>query len=201
MLYVITGPSGCGKTTLIRKLLPKMKAVQFSVSHTTRKKRNSEKEGRDYYFVSKPEFEQMVQDGKFVEWTRIHGSYYGTSQKELKTKAAQEDLILDIDIHGARAIKSKLKRAVFIFILPPRFEELRRRLEERGDESPASVQKRLGLAIKEIRYYPQFDYVIINDKLDKAVEKLRAIIVSTRCRLESQKAKIMSILRSFSGER
>ena len=131
MLFVITGPSGCGKTTLVRLALKKVKDVQFSVSHTTRKKRNTEKEGRDYYFVSESEFKQMIKDEKLAEWAVIHGNYYGTSKREIEKKGVQGDLLLDIDVQGAQQIKSRLKRGVFIFILPPLFEELKRRLGSR----------------------------------------------------------------------
>ena len=200
MIFVITGPSGCGKTTLVRLVLKKLKDVQFSVSHTTREKRNSEKEGKDYYFVSRSEFEQMIEEENFAEWAVIHGNYYGTSRREIEKKGAREDLLLDIDVQGAQQIKSKLKRGVFIFILPPLFEELKKRLEERGQEDADSIEKRLGVARKDIRFYPQFDYIIVNDQLEKATKELEAIILSTRCRLESRKKEIMPILRSFSGD-
>jgi guanylate kinase len=201
MLFVITGPSGCGKTTLVRQVMENMKDVQFSVSHTTRKKRNSEKEGRDYYFVSKSEFEGMIKEGKLAEWTVIHGNHYGTSRREIEKKGAQGDLLLDIDVQGAEQIKEKLKRGVFIFILPPLFEELKARLEERGQESPASIKERLEVARKDIRFYPHFDYIIINDELKKAVTELEAIILSTRCRLDIKKKEIVPILRSFSEDK
>jgi guanylate kinase len=200
MIFVITGPSGCGKTTLIKRLLKRMKDVQFSVSHTTRPKRDSEREGRDYYFVSKPEFEKMIKGDKLLEWAEIHGNYYGTSRREVGMKSSKGDLILDIDVHGARNIKSKLKKAVFIFVLPPSFHELRRRLEDRGDERADAIKKRLELARKEIRSYPMFNYIIINDKLDHALKELEAIILSSRCCLNCRRKEIMPILRSFSEE-
>ena len=200
MLFVITGPSGCGKTTLIKKLLKRMRDVQFSVSHTTRKKRHSEREGRDYYFISKPEFEQMAKSDKLVEWTEIHGNYYGTSKREIEKKSVKGDLILDVDVHGAKNIKSKLKKAFFIFVLPPSFHELRRRLEARGEESRNMIKKRLELARKEIRAYSLFDYIILNDKLNCAVDELEAIILSSRCGLNCRKKEIVPILRSFSEE-
>lgn len=201
MLFVITGPSGCGKTTLVKHVMEKVKDVQFSVSHTTRKKRNSEKEGRDYYFVSKSEFEQMIKEDKFAEWAVIHGNHYGTSKREIEKKGTLGDLLLDIDVQGAEQIKEKLKRGVFIFILPPLFEELKTRLEERGQESPDSIKKRLEDARKDIRFYPDFDYIIINDELNKAVNELEAIILSTRCRLDIKKKEIVPILRSFSEDK
>ncbi len=200
MLFVITGPSGCGKTTLIKRLLKRMKDVQFSVSHTTRQKRDSEKEGRDYYFISNSEFERMIKSDRLVEWTNIHGNYYGTSRKEIEKKGVKGDLILDVDVHGAKNIKLKLKKAVFIFVLPPSFAELKRRLEARGEESRAVIKKRLELARKEIRSYPMFDYVILNDKLKDAVKELEAIILSFRCSLYCRRKEIMPILRSFSEE-
>ncbi|NIM57536.1 MAG: guanylate kinase [Candidatus Aminicenantes bacterium] len=201
MLFVITGPSGCGKTTLVRQVMEKVKDVQFSVSHTTREKRNSEKEGRDYYFVSKSEFEQMIREDKFAEWAVIHGNHYGTSRREIEKKGSLGDLLLDIDVQGAEQIKEKLKRGVFIFILPPLFEELKTRLEERGQESPDSIKKRLEVARKDIRFYPDFDYIIINDEFEKAVNELAAIILSTRCRLDIKKKEIVPILRSFSEDK
>lgn len=200
MLFVITGPSGCGKTTLVKQVMENVKDVQFSVSHTTRKKRNSEKEGRDYYFVTKSEFEQMIKEGKLAEWTVIHGNHYGTSKREIEKKGTREDLLLDIDVQGAGQIKSKLKRGVFIFILPPLFEELKARLEKRGQESPDSIKERLEVARKDIRFYPDFDYIIINAKLKKASKELEAIILSTRCRLDIKKKEIVPILRSFSED-
>lgn len=200
MVFVITGPSGCGKTTLIKRLLKRMKDVQFSVSHTTRQKRNSEREGRDYYFISKPEFEKMIKDDKFLEWAEIHGNDYGTSRREIEMKGSKGDIVLDVDVHGARNIKSKLKKAVFIFVLPPSFNELRRRLEDRGDERPDAIKKRLELARREIRSYPMFNYVILNDKLDHAVKELVAIILSARCCLNCRRKEMMPILRSFSEE-
>jgi len=201
MLFIITGPSGCGKTTLVKQVMENVKDVQFSVSHTTRKKRNSEKEGRDYYFVAKSEFEQMIKEEKLAEWTVIHGNHYGTSKREIEKKGTREDLLLDIDVQGAQQIKLKLKRSVFIFILPPLFEELKARLEKRGQESPGSIKERLEVARKDIRFYPDFDYIIINSGLKKASKELEAIILSTRCRLDIKKKEIVPILRSFSEDR
>jgi guanylate kinase len=201
MLFIITGPSGCGKTTLVKQIMENVKDVQFSVSHTTRKKRNSEKEGRDYYFVAKSEFEQMIKEEKLAESTVIHGNHYGTSKREIEKKGTRGDLLLDIDVQGAEQIKSKLKRGVFIFILPPLFEELEARLEKRGQESPDSIKERLEVARKDIRFYPDFDYIIINAKLKKASKELEAIILSVRCRLDIKKKEIVPILRSFSEDR
>jgi len=200
MLFVITGPSGCGKSTLVQQVLKRVDDVRFSVSHTTRKKRDSEQEGKDYYFISKTEFEQMIKEERLVEWTVFHDHYYGTSKKEVEKKSGRGDLLLDIDVHGAEQIKSKLKKAIFIFILPPSFEELKRRLEARSHESTEFIQERLEMARKDIRAYPQFDFIIVNDKLEEAVQDLESIIRSKRSSLESRKKEIVPILRSFSED-
>ncbi len=200
MLFVITGPSGCGKSTLVQQVLKGVDDVRFSVSHTTRKKRDSEQEGKDYYFVSKTDFEQMIREERLVEWTVFHDHYYGTSKKEVEKKSGRGDLLLDIDVHGAEQIKSKLKKAIFIFILPPSFEELKRRLEARSQESTEFIQERLEMARKDIRAYPQFDFIIVNDKLEEAVQDMESIIRSKRSSLESRKKEIVPILRSFSED-
>lgn len=200
MLFIISGPSGCGKSTLVQQVLKKVEQVQFSVSHTTRKKRDSEEEGEDYYFVSKSEFERMIKEDRLLEWTVFHGHHYGTSKREIEKKSSAGDLLLDIDVHGAEQVKSKLKKAVFIFILPPSFEELKRRLEARGPATAGYIEERLDVARKDIRAYPQFDFIIINDDLENAVQCLHSIIRSMRCSLESRKKEIMPILRSFSED-
>ncbi len=200
MLFIITGPSGCGKSTLVHRVLENVKNVRFSVSHTTRNKRDSEEEGKDYYFVSKSEFEQMIKDERLIEWTVFHGNHYGTSKREVEKKGSMGDLLLDIDVHGAEQVKSKLKKAVFIFILPPSYDELKSRLEARGQESAESIAERLDVARKDIRAYPHFDYIIINDDLEKAVLCLESIIRSMRCSLESKKKEIVPILQSFTED-
>lgn len=200
MLFVITGPSGCGKSTLAGRVLEELDNIDFSVSYTTRKKRNSEEEGKDYYFVSEGEFKRMIEDMKLVEWAVVHGNYYGTSKRELEKKATKGDILLDIDVQGAHQIKEKFKKTVFVFIMPPLYLELKKRLKKRGEESPESINERLDVAKKEIRHYHHFDYIIINDLLEKAVEELKSIILSTRCRFDPCKKEIMLILRSFSEE-
>lgn len=197
MLFVVTGPSGSGKSTIVHHVLSDLRNVQFSVSHTTRPKRNSEEDGREYYFVSDKEFERMIARKKFVEWAVVHGHYYGTSKKEVEEKRERKDVILDIDVQGAAQIRKKYKKALFVFVLPPRFQELKRRLEERGADSPAVIRQRLRDAKKEIREYVHFGYIVVNDRLDKAVLELESIILSARCRLEVRKKDIRPIVRSF----
>jgi guanylate kinase len=200
MIFVITGASGSGKTSLVRHVLGNLKDVQFAVSHTIREMRSSEEEGRDYYFVSDSEFKQMIKEEKFVEWAIVHGNYYGTSRREIEKKGALGDLLLDIDVQGAQQVKSRIKKAVFIFILPPSFQELQRRIKGRGQDDADSIRIRLDVARKEIRAYPEFDYIIINDQLDKAAKELESIIISTRRKLESCRKEILTVIRSFSED-
>jgi len=198
-LFIISGPSGVGKSTLVRQVLADLEGLEFSVSHTTRPKRSGEIEGQDYYFIDQNEFETMIREDRFIEWAVVHGNYYGTSKREIEKKAALGDVILDIDVQGAQQIKDKMKRGIFIFIFPPSFEELKKRLYKRG-ESEAALRKRLETARKELRFYSQFDYLIINDQLEKAVTELKAVILATRCTLEKQTKNILPILQSFLDE-
>ena len=200
MLFIISGPSGCGKSTLVKRVLEEMEDVDFSVSFTTRNKRENEINGKDYFFVDRDEFEDMIEKDKFLEYAVVHKEYYGSAKKEVEKKSARKDLLLDIDVQGAQQIREKMKKAVFIFILPPVFAELKRRLEKRGQESPESIKKRLEEAKKEIRHYPDFDYIIVNDDLEKALLKIKSIILSVRCRLDVSQKNILPILRSFSDE-
>ncbi len=198
MIFVISGPSGCGKSTLVKCVLRDIKDVKFSVSYTTREKKKFEKEGEDYYFVSINKFKSMIEDNKFVEWAMVHGNYYGTSRFEIEKKGTRNDLLLDLDVQGAQKVRERFKKAVFIFILPPEFQELKNRLEKRERESLENIQRRLKVAQKEIRSYAAFDYIIINDKLDTAVWDLKSIINSQHCRLDLCQKEIIHILRSFS---
>lgn len=197
MIYVISGPSGCGKSTLIHQVLAKLKDIHFSVSHTTREKRESEKEGEDYYFISREKFERMVERKEFVEWAVVHGAQYGTSRKELKKKGNNGDLILDIDVRGAAQIRETTRRAIFIFILPPRYGELKKRLESRGLDTAAAINKRLVRARQEIWSYARFDYIVINDDLARAVADLESIIRCHRSRLAARREEMKPILASF----
>jgi guanylate kinase len=197
MIFIITGPSGCGKSTLVHKAREKIKNLQFSVSHTTREMRPSERNGEDYYFISENEFKNMIKDDRMVEWAVVHGNMYGTSRKEIEKKAPRGDLVLDIDVQGAHQLMERYRKAVFVFILPPSYRELKKRLEKRGDESPQSIQKRLEAANKEIRSYPEFEYIVINDDIEKASEELVSIVLSVRCRMEIKQKEIGRIVRTF----
>jgi len=200
MLFIISGPSGCGKTTLVKKVLDMDKDIRFAVSYTTRKKRKGEKEGEDYYFISNNEFEGMVEEEKFVEWAVVHGHYYGTSKGEIEKKSLRMDLLLDIDIQGALQIRMKMKKAVFVFIIPPGYQELKKRLIIRGQNTSDELMERLDAAKKEIRSYSQFDFIVINDNPEKAARELHAIVLSNRCQLQARQKEIASIMRSFTEE-
>lgn len=198
MLYVVSGPSGCGKSTLVRMVMREVEGLEFSVSHTTRKKRETEQEGKDYYFVSKEKFQELAEGNLFIEWAVVHEHYYGTSRREIERKAVQQSLLLDIDVQGAQQVKEKHKKAIFIFVLPPRYHELKKRLVSRGQDSPHTIKNRLEMAKKEIRSYTMFDYIIINDELEDAAEELKSIIISQRCLLDVRQKEIVPILQSFS---
>ena len=198
MLFVISGPSGCGKSTLVHHVLASLPQLAFSVSHTTRARREGEEEGKDYFFVGKKEFEGMIAESRMAEWAVVHGNHYGTSKRELELRGASNaDVILDIDVQGARQIREKYKKGLFIFILPPSFPQLKERLVKRGKDAPDVISMRLAMARKEIRAYPQFDYIIINETLETAKRELESIIVSERCRLKKRQKSIIPILRSF----
>lgn len=197
MLLVVTGPSGAGKTTLIRALLERHPEMKFSVSHTTRPQRPGEVDGVDYYFVSEAEFSRLLKKKAFVEWAIVHGYRYGTSKAEFK-KSRFADLVLDIDVQGARQIKKRDdQEAIFIFVLPPDLESLEKRLLARGDLSAEERQRRLRRASQEIKSYYLFDYVVINEKVDQAREEMEAIVKAERQRRSRMKKQVLAVLTSF----
>jgi len=198
VLFIISGPSGCGKSTLARKALSRLDRLEFSVSHTTRGQRENEEDGKDYYFVSRDEFEALIKADKMIEWAEVHGCLYGTSFMELDKKDPGTDLLLDIDVQGANQMHKQVKKAVFVFILPPSYAELKRRLIARGQNHPEEIRNRLKIAGKEILQYSQFDFVIVNDDLDEATEELISIIIGTRCRVSVRREEIQPILLGFS---
>jgi len=182
-LLVISGPSGAGKGTLCKALIKKFDDLHYSVSFTTRNPRPGEVDGKEYFFVKKEEFWDMVKRNEFIEWAEVYGNYYGTPWRELKAALEQgTNLILEIDTQGAMQIKKKFKNGVFIFVLPPSREELKNRIMRRGTESQEVVQKRLHNFEKELKYIFEYDYVVINDSLSQAIDSLESIYVAEKCR-------------------
>jgi guanylate kinase len=196
MIFVVTGPSGCGKSTLIREVRGRLKGLGFSVSHTTRPPRPTEKDGVDYHFVSGKVFGRMRREGRFVEWAAVHGHLYGTARKELERRDLR-DIVLDIDVQGARQVRQAVPGAVLVFVMPPQFDELRRRLEGRNENAPDDVARRLAAASGEVKAYAEFDYVVVNHDLGEASAELEAVIVAARCRTAVRSASLAPILKSF----
>jgi len=187
-LFVVAAPSGAGKSSLVKALMELDSAVQPSVSHTTRPPRGQEKHGREYFFVSQPEFDAMVLADSFVEWAHVHGQRYGTSKKAIEERVALgADVILEIDFQGAIQIRKTFANAVLIFILPPSWEELRSRLERRGEDSAEVIQLRLGNAAEEMARAGEFDFVIINELFERALFDLKAIVHAQRLRYSAQR--------------
>ena len=186
-LFVVAAPSGAGKSSLVKALLELDSHVQPSVSHTTRAPRGQEKHGREYFFVSKPEFDAMVQADAFVEWANVHQHRYGTSKKAIAERMEQgADVILEIDFQGAIQIKQAFANAVCIFILPPSWEELRARLERRGEDSAQTIELRMKNAAVEVAQAGKFDFVIINELFDRALFDLKAIVHAQRLKFAAQ---------------
>ena len=186
-LFVVAAPSGAGKSSLVRALQELDSHVQPSVSHTTRTPRGQEKHGREYFFVSEPEFDAMVLADAFVEWAHVHQHRYGTSKKAIAERMEQgADVILEIDFQGAIQIKQAFANAVCIFILPPSWEELRARLERRGEDSAQTIDIRMKNAAVEVAQAGKFDFVIINELFDRALFDLKAVVHAQRLKFAAQ---------------
>jgi guanylate kinase len=187
-LFVVAAPSGAGKSSLVKALMELDSRVQPSVSHTTRPPRGQEKHGREYFFVPATEFDAMVQAGAFLEWAQVHGQRYGTSRKAIEERIAQgADVVLEIDYQGALQVKRIFSNAVLIFILPPSWDELRSRLERRGEDSADTIEMRLKNAATEMKQVEQFDFVIINEVFDRALFDLKSIVQAQRLKFSTQR--------------
>ncbi len=188
-LWVISAPSGAGKTSLVRALLVARSNLAVSVSHTTRRQRPNEVEGRDYHFVDIPRFEQMVAAGAFLEHARVFDNYYGTGRAQLEARlAAGQDVLLEIDWQGARQVRAALPSCTTIFILPPSRDALEQRLKGRGTDSPEVIARRLADAVADMSHWREFDYVVVNDRFDQAVAELLAILDGTGEALRTDRA-------------
>ena len=198
MLIVVSSPSGGGKGTLIDRVLKTVPGVSYSVSYTTRAPRATEQDGREYFFVSTAEFEEMIGRGEFLEWANVYGYLYGTNSGQVeRERALGQDIILEIDVQGAASIREKIDDAVSIFILPPSFDLLRHRLVARGTDSPADLERRLRGAPAEVEQHKNFDYVILNDDINRASQQLAAVIYAERARCERQEARLKETLADF----
>ncbi len=221
IVYIISAPSGSGKSTLVNKLLKSVGDLDFSVSYTTRPRRGSEENGKQYYFVSRLEFQVMIEHDDFLEYAEVFGNYYGTARRFLR-EAEQKghDLLLDIDVQGAAQIQKKIPDATSIFILPPNRKTLEERLRKRGEDREEVIQRRLVTATREIQNYDRYKYILVNDLLEESSKLLQAIVLSerllhartektlsdkeaatvalaNRCRLDNVRDRLKAILDSF----
>ncbi len=180
-LFILSAPSGTGKSTLCKRILSRFPDMRYSVSYTTRPPRAGETEGADYHFISREEFERRIREGRWAEWAEVHGNYYGTSADLLEADlAAGRDILLDIDVNGARQIREKFPESVAVFIMPPSMEALAHRLEKRSSEPPEMIADRLNAAEKEIACSSEYTHVIVNDELETAAAELIELIESCR---------------------
>ena len=194
-LIVLSGPSGVGKSTVISELLGQRQDIHFSVSFTTRQPRVGEANGVNYNFVDRPEFERMIADGELLEHAEYVGNYYGTSLKVIEEKlAAGIDVLLDIEVQGAAKVRAKCPEAVLIFISPPSFEELSRRLHGRNTDSEEVISGRLEKARIEFREIPNYDYLVINDKVSNAVYEIESILTAAQCRVENRSGMLSQFI-------
>lgn len=219
IVFIISAPSGSGKSTLVNEVRQIVPGLDFSVSYTTRDPRGSEQNGREYFFVSRSEFEEMIGRDEFLEYAEVFGNYYGTARRFLREAEVNgHDLLLDIDVQGAEQLKKKTPDAVSIFILPPDRQKLEWRLRSRGLDAEHVIQRRLVTASREIENYSKYEYILVNDRLEESVETLKAILLAERlkrsgaeqiaedakivsmaecCRLEQVRTRLKPILDSF----
>jgi len=193
-LFVISGASGAGKSTIVKALIDRIKGIGYSISHTSRKPRDSEKDGVDYHFVNTERFKAMIESGEFVEWARVYQAFYGTSYSTLDEQRKKGlDVILDVDSQGAVNIREQLEKTILIYVLPPSLEALEKRLKRRGTDNENVIKTRMETAVNEIGMCVRYDYIIINDDLEEAIGQAQAIVISERCRISRQSAKLREL--------
>ena len=184
LLIVVSGASGTGKGTVCKKILTDLPEVAYSISATTRTPRPGEVDGREYYFLSVDDFKAWIADEKFLEYAEVYGNFYGTPLNKIEERLNRgEDILLEIDVQGALNVKRKCPEGIYIFLLPPSLEELKRRIEGRGTESPESLSRRLKNAVAEIKIGLEYDYVVVNDSVDEAVAEIKSILTAERLKV------------------
>jgi len=202
IVYIVSAPSGSGKSTLVNELFKVVKGLDFSISYTTRPPRGSEQNGKEYFFVSKEEFEAIIAADEFLEYANVFGNYYGTARRFLREAETKgNDLLLDIDVQGAQQIKKRLPEAVSIFILPPDRDTLEWRLRNRGLDSEAVILRRLDTARREIENYSKYDYILVNRQLERSTDELKAVVLAERLILSGaapspEEARLLEIARA-----
>jgi len=197
---VISAPSGAGKTTFATRLVRSVPGLRFSVSHTTRQPRPGERNGREYFFVTRRAFERMVARAEFLEWAEVYGNLYGTSWKALRqARAAGQDVLLDIDVQGHRQVRQRFPDATSIFLLPPSMAELERRLRRRHSDAPDVIEWRLADARREVSSWPEYDFLIVNDLIRATERALKAVVIASRARRVVQQGRAREIVKTFGG--
>jgi guanylate kinase len=198
LVIVVSAPSGAGKTTIVEHVLEELPGVRFSVSHTTRPPRGSEREGVDYHFVDRVAFARLRDENKLLEWAEVHGNLYGTARAELEQARAEgKDVLLDLDVQGAAQVRERVPGAVTVFILPPSYQELEQRLRRRGQDDEATIARRLAAAAREIGAFKNYDYALVNDDFDECVEGLKCIIRAARSRVSAVAERARAICGTF----
>jgi len=197
-LFAVVAPSGAGKTTLVNALLERERNIRLSISYTTRAPRKGEVDGREYHFVSRGKFEQMIAAGDFLEYADVYGNYYGTSKRWIESElSGDHDVLLEIDFQGARQVRALFPHMVGIFILPPSFAELRKRLKSRGKDSAEAIERRLASAREEISHVLEFEYIIVNESFETALADLIAVVRAARVSRAQQAIRLASLLDEF----
>jgi guanylate kinase len=202
LLIVVSSPSGAGKTTLCHRLIDEFPEIVFSVSYTTRSKRRGEEEGVDYHFVDRARFDEMVANEEFAEWAEVHGNRYGTTAEAVRQALeGGRHVLFDVDYQGGRQIKAKFeKEAVLVFVLPPSLEELERRLRQRATDAPEVIDRRLEKAHEELKQYGLYQYLIVNDELPRAYDRLRAIYLAAQCGIDRMGHVAEELVRETEGK-
>lgn len=199
---VVSAPSGSGKSTVLRRVLRELPGLRFSISHTTRPPRPGERDGVEYHFVSRQAFEALKADRRLLEWAEVHGHLYGTALEEAE-RAGRDgmDLLMDLDVQGAAQVRLKVPDAVTVFILPPSYAHLERRLRGRAHDDPSSIRRRLEAAIEEMQLYGTYDHTLVNDDLDSCVEDLKSVIRAARRRTSRMEGQARSIIATFPNQK